>query len=371
MALNHPGQGRTRCLGNVNEYQRLILHRIGYVTKRIVLQGAKRLSASVAPCMGRDDEDSMEIKRVIYMGTAEIAVPVLDALATSPDIDVVAVFSQPDRPAGRKRKLTASPVKARAVELGLPVFTPEKIGKVREEWESLAADLAVVFAYGQYIPKSIFSSPPAGSINVHPSLLPKYRGASPIQSAIANGDQRSGVSILDVSEEMDAGDVLAQEEVPIPEQATSADMSKIYADIGAQLILKVIDELRKDGLQRTPQDPSLVTDTVKLSKEDGKVDWFEPAYQIHSKVRAYTPWPSVFVALPRAGEGAILKIHETRVEDVSGDPGTILDIQGKGGPLVACGEKSLRLLRVQPPGKGVMDGKAFLNGHAWKVGDRI
>ena len=309
-----------------------------------------------------------ELKRIVIMATAPIALPTLDTLHQAKDFEVVGVYSQPDRPAGRKRKLTASAIKLRALELGIPVYTPEKIGTAEDELRGLAPDITVVFAYGQYIPKRIFALPDHGSINLHPSLLPHYRGASPIQSAIAAGDRMSGISVIDVGEEMDAGDILAQCEVPIGREDTSASMTERFSLVGAELMLGVLRGLRDEHIFRTPQDESHVTETSKLSKSDGHLNWGQVDSRVFDcRVRAYTPWPSVMVPLPGGPPTLPLKILAVKPEAGQGTPGEILDLKG-AGPLIATADGAVRLTQVQPPGKAPMDGKSFLNGHRWELG---
>jgi methionyl-tRNA formyltransferase len=305
----------------------------------------------------------MSLRRIVYMASAGIAVPVLDALAGGGDFEVVAVLTQPDRPAGRQRKLTPCPVKARALALGQPVLDPEKVGEAEEALRALQADIAVVFAYGQYIPKRIVELPALGSINLHPSLLPKYRGASPIQSAIAAGETTSGISVLRVSERMDAGELFAQRTMAIGPDDDSESFGARCATEGGALLLEVLCALRDGTARPWPQDEALATETRKLEKEDGLVDWSHTAEVIANRVRAYQPWPGVFT-------GTGLKLLRVRVERGNGAPGSVLSAEGEG-PLIACGKGALRLLSLQPPGKGPMDGRSFLNGRGMKAGDLL
>jgi methionyl-tRNA formyltransferase len=309
----------------------------------------------------------MSIERILYMGTAEIAVPALVALHDAPDLTVCGVCTQPDRPSGRKRVLTASPVKQKAVELGLEVLTPERVGACCEALAALKPDLLVVFAYGQYLPRPVCALPPAGAVNLHPSLLPKYRGASPIQSAVADGVSRSGLSVIRVSEMMDAGDILMQVPVEIGSEETSAELHDRFAVLSAEVIVEAVRRLRDGTAVWSPQNDAEATECRKLEKEDGRLDWKLPARVLHNRVRAYQPWPGTFSEV--AGMGP-LKVLRSRVEPGAGEPGAVLDVSGEG-PLIACGEGALRLLRVQPPGKAAMDGGAFLNGHPLAVGSTL
>lgn len=305
--------------------------------------------------------------KLIYIATAEIAVPALEALHAKAGVELVGVVCQPDRPSGRRRKLTAAPVKARAEALGLPVITPEKIGDPEslatlEGWEP---DLNVVFAYGQYLPVSVTEMPRLRSINIHPSLLPHYRGASPIQFTILNRDPVGGISVIYVSREMDAGDILLQKPVALEATETSASLSVKMAAEAADVIVEVVDQFMSGETHAVEQDPNRVTETRKLTKEDGVIDWSLHAAALDARVRAFNPWPC---ANFKRGEETI-KLHRVQVEPGQGVPGEVLDIVG--GPLVATGEAALRLLEVQPPGKNVMTGDAWLRGYPMVPGDRL
>lgn len=309
----------------------------------------------------------MKIERLVFFGTAPIAVPTLAALWADAGSRVVAVCTQPDRPSGRKRKPTPSPVKVEAKRLGLPVLDPEHIRDAREELAALQPDLGVVFAYGQYMPSTIFEAPRLGSVNFHPSLLPEYRGASPIQSAIADGKTETGLSVIRVGREMDAGDILLQERVAIREEDTGASLHDRFADLAASWVPEVLARFREERVEWTPQDPDRVTECARLCKADGAVDWTLPARVLWNRLRAYQPWPGLFF---EAGGGVKIKIHGARVEAKSGLPGELLETSGEG-PLVACGQDALRLTRLQPPGKTPMSGDAFLNGHPLEPGTRF
>lgn len=307
----------------------------------------------------------MEIEPLIYFGTAAIAVPALQAIARH--YRVAAVCTQPDRPSGRKRVMTASPVKLCAQELGLPVIDPEKIGDAKAELLALRPSLAVVFAYGQYLPKSIFALPTQGSINLHPSRLPCYRGASPIQSALADGLDRSALSVLRVSERMDAGDLLLQRDFVIHPDDSCRSLGERVAALSADVILDALRLIREDSAHWTPQDDALATECRKLEKGDGAVDWNRRAVELANAVRAYDPWPGVFFSLPGVGN---VKILRARAEKVGGTPGTVITAL-PDGPLVTAGEGSLCLLEVQPPGKKPMNGSDFLHGYRFMPGLRL
>jgi len=237
------------------------------------------------------------------------------------------------------------------------------------ELAALEPDVILVASYGQFLKKNLLAVPTIGTINVHPSLLPLYRGASPIQWALANGDCETGVSVLFVTPRMDAGDLLAQESFPITSDDTFCTLEPKLAAKGAELLLRVLDGFR-DGTQvSVPQDEPQVTLARKLTKEDGRIDWRLPAERIRNRWRGFSPWPGAFTTLP---DGSLLKIHEMTLEpgEAGAKPGRILSVEGSG-LLVAAGEGALRLTTVQPAGKKAMEGAAFLRGARLQVGDRL
>lgn len=310
--------------------------------------------------------------RIVFFGSAPIGFPLLEALLASPVDDVVAVITQPDRPVGRKLKLSACPVKIFSEEKGLPVFSPEKVGSEESLFflKGLNADLFVVIAYGQYIPQTILALPRHGSINLHPSLLPKYRGSSPIQWAIANGDSMTGATILYVSEKMDSGDLILQQEVPIAAEDTAVTLETKLAAVGAELLMEAIGKIRSGTVQALPQDDALSTEVRKLTKEDGRIDWTLPASVLLNRIRGFIAWPGCFCEVPTRSGMQRLKIFSARVESGSGSPGEILDAAGDGF-LVATGEGALRLTDVQPAGKKTMAGAAYLRGYPLQQGDQL
>ncbi|VGO14351.1 Methionyl-tRNA formyltransferase [Pontiella desulfatans] len=304
--------------------------------------------------------------RIVFMGSAELAVPSLRAILQGGMDDVVGVVSQPDRPAGRKRMPTPSPLKAFAEQEGLNVMVPEKIGDP-DAVAALAAlepDLLVVVAYGQYIPQRVIELARYEAINVHPSLLPKYRGAAPIQWAILNGDAQTGVSIIYLAKKMDAGDILRQETFPLGVNETSATLHDKLSLLGSELLLEAIDDIRNDTVARTVQDEAQAVEIRKLAKEDGAIDWAQSAEAIRNRIRAFDPWPGSFCKLPN---GEALKVWKAELEDGRGDPGELLDDQ----LLVATGEGGLRIIEVQPLGKKRMPSAAFLNGSPLAAGSRL
>ena len=301
--------------------------------------------------------------RIVFMGSAALAVPSLKALLDSPDDEVVGVVSQPDRPAGRKRRLTPCPLKAFADACSLPVMTPERIGdpEAVEALAALAPDLFVVVAYGQYIPERVINLAPEQAINVHPSLLPKYRGSAPIQWTLLNGDVETGVSIIYLARKMDAGDILRQEVYPVEPEDTSASLHDRMAERGAELLLKAVGDIRSHSVSRTVQDEGAVVEVRKLTKEDGCIDWTMPSGDIHNRIRAFDPWPGSSCRLP---DGDLLKVWKALPEEGGGAAGELLDDR----LLVACGSGALRLIEVQPVGKGRMPASAFLNGRPIAAG---
>ena len=310
--------------------------------------------------------------RVVFFGSASIGFPLLDALLASSADEVVAVVTQPDRPVGRKLKLTACPVKEVALQKGLNVLCPEKVGSEESltSLKELKADLFVVVAYGQYIPPAVLDLPVNGSINLHPSLLPKYRGSSPIQWALANGDQVTGVTILYVSEKMDAGDMILQREVPIRPEDHAATLEPVLAQTGAELLMEAVEQIRSGTVKAQPQDEAAATEVRKLTKEDGRLDWSLPASVINNRIRAFIAWPGCFCEAPVRSGIHRLKVLGARVEPGNGEPGVILDVSGEG-PLVATGDGAIRLLSVQPAGKNIMDGAAYLRGYPLEPGSRL
>ncbi len=305
--------------------------------------------------------------RIIFFGSAAIGFPLLAALLASTQDEVAAVVTQPDRPAGRSQRLTPCPVKTFARERGLPVLSPEKVKDGLQELDSFKADLFVVVAYGQYIPQSVLALPKHGAINLHPSLLPKYRGSSPIQWAVAAGDTVTGVTILYVGEKMDAGDIILQRKMSIGPDDTSVILEPVLAAAGAELLMEAVEQIRHGTVRRHPQDDSVATEVHKLTKEDGRLDWTLSAETLRNRIRGFTPWPGCFCEIP---DGQRLKVLRAAVEEPAGFPGEILEASG-AGLLVAAGKGALRLLEVQPSGRCVMDGAAYLRGYPLTPGVRL
>jgi methionyl-tRNA formyltransferase len=302
--------------------------------------------------------------KIAFMGTPEFSVHILDALVNSGH-EVVCVYSQPPRPAGRGHKLQPSPVHSRAEELNIPVRTPLSLKKdaaAREEFAALNIDIAIVAAYGLILPQTVLDAPKFGCLNIHTSLLPRWRGAAPIQRAILAGDTETGVCIMQMDAGLDTGAVLMHGTVPITSATTSTTLYGTLATMGAELTVKTIN-LIAAGTPPAPQAQSAedVTYAAMLSKEDGKIDWTQPAATIERQLRALHPWPGVWCLC----NGERMKVLEVAIEKKQGKPGEILDRH----LIVACGEDALLLKKVQPQDRKPMDGASFMNGTHMNVGD--
>ena len=296
--------------------------------------------------------------RIAFLGTPEFALPSLRALIERGD--TLAVFTQPDRPVGRKAILTPPPVKVLAGQFGVPVFQFEKIRSIegREALEAFAPELTVTAAFGQFLSAANLAIPRFGTINVHGSLLPRYRGASPIQSAILAGESETGVTTMMTELGMDAGDILLQARTPIDPDETYGQLSERLSVLGAEVLLKTLDALENGTLVRTPQDPDKATVCHMLTKEDGKLNFSLPAKAVHDRVRGTNPWPCAFAEL----DGQPLKIYETKRASVSvcGAPGTLSEREGR--LYVCCADELLEIVSLQASGKKRMDAQTFLLG---------
>jgi len=311
--------------------------------------------------------------RVVFMGTPEFSVPSLAALADTER--VVLAVTNPDRPSGRGQALAVPPVKAEAARRGIPVFQPEK-AKAPESVARIAAespDLIVVVAYGHILPPSILSIPKYGCINMHASLLPKYRGAAPINWAIARGETETGVTIMRMDPGMDTGPMLHVRAIPIGEDDTAGTMFPKLAALGAEALGEALRKLRDGTLTETAQDNALATYAPMLKKEHGLIDWGRSAREVRNLVRGMTPWPSAYAI----HGGRTLKVLAASVEGgagapgrPAGTPGEIVAV-GKDGIVVACGEGALRLELVQPEGGKPMTVWAYAQGRRVMKGDRL
>jgi methionyl-tRNA formyltransferase len=300
--------------------------------------------------------------RLAFLGSPDFAVPALRALHAAGH-EIAAVYAQPPRPAGRGQRETPCPVHEAALALGLPVRTPARVKRDEAEhaaFAALALDAAVVAAYGLILPPAMLDAPLRGCLNIHASLLPRWRGASPIQAAILAGDAESGVTIMRMEEGLDTGLMLLAEATPLDARETTTSLQDRLSAIGARLILRALDE----DPPAVPQPQAGVTYAPKLSKADAPLDWRLPAAVLERRVRALNPWPGATVSL---GAETIRVLDAEAVPD-TGEPGRVLaptprTAMGVDAPRIACGEGALRLLRLQRPGRAAMDAAAFLRGH--------
>lgn len=299
--------------------------------------------------------------RIVFAGTPDFSVEALNTLLAN-DYEVCAVYTQPDRPAGRGRKLTPSPVKQRAVEKNIPVFQPASLKhpQAQQELAALAPDIMVVVAYGLLLPPEVLNIPRLGCLNIHASLLPRWRGAAPIQRAILAGDKESGVAIMQMNQGLDTGDVLAEVRTAINDDDTGGSLHDRLAVMGGELLIQVLKQLQQGTATATPQDDSLSTYAPKLDKAEAKLDWSQSAIDLKHKVNAFNPWP---VAFTHWGDKS-LRIWQAVVEpdDCTQVPGSVLGAD-RDGIRVATGDGVLVLKRVQIPGKKPMDVADFINAH--------
>lgn len=308
--------------------------------------------------------------RILFMGTPDFAVPSIQALVEAGH-EVCGAFTQPDKPKNRGMKLQPTPVKEFCLAHDIPVFQPTKLrdGTALAQIQELAPELIVVAAYGRILPDDILNYPAKGCINVHSSLLPKYRGAAPINWAILNGDQESGVTIMHMATELDAGDIIAQVSTPIDPNETVECLHDRLAELGAQLLVQTVQEIGAGTATRTPQNAELVTYAPMLSRELSPIDWENPAQKLHDQVRGLIPWPA---AVAEFG-GVRCKVFATLVcsETVTAAPGTVVQADKKGLK-IACGEGTvLEICELQPDGKKRMPANAFLQGRPIPEGSSI
>ena len=300
--------------------------------------------------------------RIVFMGTPEFAVPSLKALVEA-GYEICGVFTQPDKPKNRGMKLQASPIKEYSLSAGLPVFQPEKMrdGEALAILRGLEPDLIAVAAYGKILPVDILELPPLGCINVHSSLLPRYRGAAPINWAILNGEDETGVTIQRMAEGVDTGDILAQTNTPIDVNENASQLLARLALLGAELLAETVRKLETGSARAAPQDESLSSYAPMLSKELSPMNWGKTARQLHDQVRGLYPWPSAVTVL----DGTRCKVLRTSLSGEKTDqaPGTVLQADKKGLRIV-CGDGGiLEILELQPDGKKPMAAAAFLMGH--------
>lgn len=303
--------------------------------------------------------------RIVFMGTPDFAVPTLEALVRGGH-QLAAVVTQPDKPKGRGKSVLMPPVKEKALELGIPVYQPVKVRdpEFLEVLKELAPDVIVVVAFGQLLPKSVLELPKFGCVNVHASLLPKYRGAAPIQWAVIDGEKVSGVTTMLMDEGLDTGDMLETREIPLDEKETGGSLFEKLGSLGGELILSTLEKLENGTIKRTPQGEATTGYAKMLKKSMGEIDWTMDAVRIERLIRGLNPWPSAYTSL----NGKTLKIWAADVKDgaVTGNPGRAS--VGKDTLLVECGSGFLAVSELQLEGKKRMDTAAFLRGFSVEDG---
>ncbi len=301
---------------------------------------------------------------IIYMGTPDFAVPALEKLSKS-NHTVQAVFTQPDKPRGRKMIMTPPDVKVCAEKLGIPVYQPNSM-KTEESLDIIKKynpDVIVVAAYGQILPKAVLDAPKYGCVNIHGSLLPKYRGASPIQQSVLNGDKITGITTMLMDVGLDTGDILLTCETEIGENETSGELFDRLSQMGGDLILETLTALENGTVTPKKQDESLASHTSKIDKSLCPIDFTKTAQEVHNQVRGLYPWPVATAKIC----GKNVKIHSTKISDKKGVAGTIINVR----PLIiACAEKSIEIIELQPEGKKKMTAEAFTAGHKLEEGDK-
>lgn len=310
--------------------------------------------------------------RIAFFGTPGFAVPSLERLLASSH-HIAGVVTQPDRPRGRGQLVTPSPIKALAAAAGLPVLQPARLTRdaFEAEFRTLGADLGVVAAYGKILPDWLLAAPRLGLINVHASLLPRYRGASPIHHAVMAGDLLTGVTIMRVVKELDAGPILAQAEVPIGPEDTAADVEGVVAGRGAELLVSTVDLMAAGPVTETPQNHAQATYAPKLTKADGVIHWSKTADQIHNQIRGLTPWPHAYTFLDDT-RYILHGSHVGALPPEGAPPGTIVAASTHEGLLVACGEGTvLEIVELQLEGKRVMSAREFLATQLFRAGARF
>lgn len=302
--------------------------------------------------------------RVVFMGTPDFAVPCLARLIADGH-EIPGVFTQPDRPKGRGHKLAPPPVKELAQAHQIPVYQPEKLrdGTALEILKNLRPELVVVVAYGRILPRELLEVPPYGCVNVHGSLLPKYRGAAPIQWSVINGDALAGVTTMYMAEGLDCGDIILRESTPVGENETAGELYERLAPMGAALLSETVKRIGAGNAARIPQDDGLATLAPMLEKSMAEIDFSKPARQVHKLICGMNPWPVAHTSM----DGVPVKVYRSRLAQGAGAPGTVLP--GKG-LVVACGQDAVELLELQAQGGKRMNAADYLRGHALRT-DRI
>lgn len=314
----------------------------------------------------------MATLRIVFMGTAELSCPSLEGLSAEKTVEIAAVVTQPDRPKGRDLKLQPSPVKELAIRRQLTLLQPQRASeeKFLDALISIHPDLIAVAAYGQILPKSILDLPRFGCLNVHTSLLPKYRGAAPIQWAILNGERETGVTIMKMDAGLDTGAIVARESTAIRDDDNAETLHDRLAKLGADLLVRTIPGYIAGSIVPIPQPSTGISYAHKIKKADGLIDWRLPAITILNRIRAFTPWPGAYTRPVASSAQKTLKLWQAEVVSQSGPPGEILRADNEG-LLVACGSDSLRVLVMQREGGRRLRAAEFLLGHSLKPGQQL
>src|SRR6266536_677251 len=301
--------------------------------------------------------------RIVFIGAGEIGVPTLQALLRSSEHRVIGVVTQPDKPVGRTQQIEPPPIKRALAGTKMSILQPARIKdrQAIEEIRALRPEAILVMAYGQILPRELLDIPLVACLNLHASLLPRWRGAAPIQAAIAAGDPETGITVMYMAEGLDTGDILLQRKIEILLADTGGSLHDRLAQIAPEALLDALQMLAKGNAPPIPQDNALATYAPKLTRDDGKIDWSEPAEIIERKIRAFNPWPGAFMKL----DGQNLKIFSAFIVDLSGEPGKIL--RSEKELVIAAGKGALSLGEVQLEGKRRMSAGEFLRGHAIKV----
>lgn len=316
--------------------------------------------------------------RIIFAGTSDFAVPILERLIETREQEIKMVITQPDRRRGRGLKEVPSPVKELSLKYRLPLAQPVSINDpaFQPVLEKMAPDLAVVAAYGQKLSARILSLPRFGWINIHPSLLPRYRGAAPVNYALWHGDTQTGVTIFRMTEQMDAGPIISQRAVPINEEETAVELGHKLALVGRELLIETLQQFEDNKVSFKAQDESAVTYAPRLKKENGLINWTDSAERIRNQVRAMQPWPGAYTFYKSPKQGnlkiAIMRVETSEPAETSEKPtaGTVIDLS-VAGIVVTTGAGRLTLKELKPAGKRPMTAQAFINGYRIKKGDRF
>ena len=302
--------------------------------------------------------------RVVFIGTGEIGVPTLHTLLRSEEHQLAAVVTQPDKPVGREQRIEPSPIKKALAGTKIPILQPARI-KDRQSIEEISArspQAIIVMAYGQILPRGILETPRVACLNLHASLLPRHRGAAPIQAAIASGDPETGITVMYMDEGLDTGDILLQRKIDILPTETGGSLHDRLGQIAPDALLESLQLLAKETAPRIPQNNALATYAPKLNRNDGKIDWSQPADILERKIRAFNPWPGAFTSVTaKSGKPRNLKIFSASIVDLVGEAGEILQT-GKRGLVIAASDRALSLEEVQPEGKRRMTSAEFLHG---------